>query len=230
MNVKRLLFYFVFLLNCFLLNAQIPHLLPMPQKSYFSGKYVKANLPVREVLVKQVPEAQFQDEAYHLSVTPKEVIIEAVTEKGLFWARQTMAQLAVDRHGKKCLPLCEITDWPAFRIRGFMHDIGRSFIPIDELKKEIALLSSFKINTFHWHLTENQAWRLESRLYPQLNAARNMQREKGKFYTLDEARDLVEFCRKHNVLLIPEIDMPVIAPLSNGHLVLVCKPPRASVL
>lgn len=208
MNIKRLLFYFVFLLNCFLLNAQIPHLLPMPQKSSFSGKYVKANLPVREVLVKQVLEAQFQDEAYHLSVTPNEVIIEAVTEKGLFWARQTMAQLTVDRHGKKCLPLCEITDWPAFRIRGFMHDVGRSFIPIDELKKEIALLSSFKINTFHWHLTENQAWRLESRLYPQLNAAQNMQREKGKFYTLDEARDLVEFCRKHHVLLIPEIDMP----------------------
>lgn len=89
-----------------------------------------------------------------------------------------------------------------------MHDVGRSFIPIDDLKKEIALLSSFKINTFHWHLTENQAWRLESRLYPQLNAAQNMQREKGKFYTLDEARDLVEFCRKHHVLLIPEIDMP----------------------
>lgn len=208
MNIKRLLFYFVFLLNCFLLNAQTPQLLPMPQKSSFSGKYVKANLPVKEVLVKRVTDAQFQDEAYHLSVTPKEVIIEAVTEKGLFWARQTMAQLTVDRHGKKCLPLCEITDWPAFRIRGFMHDVGRSFIPIDELKKEIALLSSFKINTFHWHLTENQAWRLESRLYPQLNAAQNMQREKGKFYTLDEARDLVEFCRKHHVLLIPEIDMP----------------------
>ena len=59
MNVKRLLFYFVFLLNCFLLNAQIPHLLPMPQESSFSGKYVKSNLPVRKVLVKQVADAQF---------------------------------------------------------------------------------------------------------------------------------------------------------------------------
>ncbi len=106
------------------------------------------------------------------------------------------------------MPQCEIIDWPAFRIRGFMHDTGRSFIPIDELKNEIAILSRFKINTFHWHLTENQAWRLESKRYPQLNAPENMEREPGKYYTLEEARDLVEFCRKHHVLLIPEIDMP----------------------
>ena len=79
---------------------------------------------------------------------------------------------------------------------------------MDELKAEIAMLSRFKINTFHWHLTENQAWRLESKLYPQLNAPANMERSKGKFYTLAEARELVEFCRQHHVLLIPEIDMP----------------------
>lgn len=79
---------------------------------------------------------------------------------------------------------------------------------MDELKAEIAMLSRFKINTFHWHLTENQAWRLESKLYPQLNAPVNMERSKGKFYTLAEARDFVEFCRQHHVLLIPEIDMP----------------------
>ena len=119
-----------------------------------------------------------------------------------------MAQLTTYKKGKQLLPLCEITDWPAFRIRGYMHDIGRSYIPMDELKTEIAMLSCFKINTFHWHLTENQAWRLESKLYPQLNAPANMERSKGKFYTLVEARELVKFCRQHHVLLIPEIDMP----------------------
>lgn len=108
MNVKRLLFYFVFLLNCFQLNAQTPQLLPMPQKSSFSGKYVKANLPVREVLVKQVPEAQFQDEAYHLSVTPKEVIIEAVTEKvcfghGRLWLNLPLTVMA--RNACRCVKL-----------------------------------------------------------------------------------------------------------------------------
>lgn len=191
-----------------IVQAQMPQLLPMPQKVSFTGKYVKAGVPVREVLVPEVPGAEFQDEAYHLTVGRDGVTIEAVTRQGLYWGRQTMGQLAVSRRGRKCLPQCEITDWPAFRMRGFMHDTGRSFIPLDELKHEIALLSSFKVNVFHWHLTENQAWRLESRHYPQLNAAQNMLREQGRFYTLDEARELVNFCREHHVLLIPEIDMP----------------------
>lgn len=191
-----------------IVQAQMPQLLPMPQKVSFTGKYVKAGVPVREVLVPEVPGAEFQDEAYHLTVGRDGVTIEAVTRQGLYWGRQTMGQLAVSRRGRKCLPQCEITDWPAFRMRGFMHDTGRSFIPLDELKHEIALLSSFKVNVFHWHLTENQAWRLESRHYPQLNAAQNMLREQGRFYTLDEVRELVNFCREHHVLLIPEIDMP----------------------
>ena len=191
-----------------IVQAQMPQLLPKPQKVSFTGKYVRAGVPVREVLVPEVPGAEFQDEAYHLTVGRDGVTIEAVTRQGLYWGRQTMGQLAVSRRGRKCLPQCEITDWPAFRMRGFMHDTGRSFIPLDELKHEIALLSSFKVNVFHWHLTENQAWRLESRHYPQLNAAQNMLREQGRFYTLDEARELVNFCREHHVLLIPEIDMP----------------------
>lgn len=206
--MKRQFLYILLLMVGCIVQAQMPQLLPMPQKVSFTGKYVKAGVPVREVLVPEVPGAEFQDEAYHLTVGKDGVTIEAVTRQGLYWGRQTVGQLAVSRRGRKCLPQCEITDWPAFRMRGFMHDTGRSFIPLDELKHEIALLSSFKVNVFHWHLTENQAWRLESRHYPQLNAAQNMLREQGRFYTLDEARELVNFCREHHVLLIPEIDMP----------------------
>lgn len=206
--MKRALTTLLIVTFCCLAHATIPPLLPMPQKSTFTGKYVKADVPVNEKIVSHIDRAIFQDEAYHILITSKGVNIEATTPRGLYWARQTMAQLTTDKKGKRLLPLCEITDWPAFRIRGYMHDIGRSYIPMDELKAEIAMLSHFKINTFHWHLTENQAWRLESKLYPQLNAPANMERSKGKFYTLAEARDLVEFCRQHHVLLIPEIDMP----------------------
>ena len=206
--MKRALTTLLIITLCSLAHASIPPLLPMPQKSTFTGKYVKDDVPVNEKIVSHIDGAIFQDEAYHILITSKAVNIEATTQCGLYWARQTMAQLTTDKKGKRLLPLCEITDWPAFRIRGYMHDIGRSYIPMDELKAEIAMLSRFKINTFHWHLTENQAWRLESKLYPQLNAPANMERSKGKFYTLAEARDLVEFCRQHHVLLIPEIDMP----------------------
>ena len=93
-------------------------------------------------------------------------------------------------------------------IRGFLQDVGRSYISIEELKKEIAILSRYKINVFHWHLTENQAYRLESKKYPQLNDPAITTRMPGKFYTHEEARDLVEFCRQHGMMLIPEIDVP----------------------
>ena len=126
----------------------------------------------------------------------------------MYWGKQTLEQLKYTKNKKTYLPQCEITDWPAFRIRGFMHDVGRSYIPVEELKREISLLSRYKINVFHWHLSDNQAWRLECKKYPQLNAPENMEREKGKYYRLEEARQLVEFCKQHQVLLIPEIDMP----------------------
>lgn len=205
--------FFLFLLSIFWCMAGISanhpsSLLPLPQKYSFNGKQVNAKMAVEERIVAQIDGAKFQEEAYHLSITPKKIILEATTPKGMYWGRQTLEQLKYTKNKKTWVPQCDIIDWPAFRIRGFMHDVGRSYIPVEELKREISLLSRYKINVFHWHLTENQAWRLECRKYPQLNAPENMEREKGKFYTLDEARQLVEFCKQHQVLLIPEIDMP----------------------
>lgn len=183
-------------------------LLPLPQKYQFNGKKSSGELTVEEKYVNQIEGAKFQEEAYHLSITRKGILLEATTPKGMYWGRQTLEQLKYTKNKKTWVPQCDITDWPAFRIRGFMHDVGRSYIPVEELKREISLLSRYKINVFHWHLTENQAWRLECKKYPQLNAPENMEREKGKYYTLEEARLLVEFCKQHQVLLIPEIDMP----------------------
>ena len=183
-------------------------LLPLPQKYQFNGKKSSGELTVEEKYVNQIEGAKFQEEAYHLSITRKGILLEATTPKGMYRGRQTLEQLKYAKNKKTWVPQCDITDWPAFRIRGFMHDVGRSYIPVEELKREISLLSRYKINVFHWHLTENQAWRLECKKYPQLNAPENMEREKGKYYTLEEARLLVEFCKQHQVLLIPEIDMP----------------------
>lgn len=208
--MNRLLL-FVFSIFCCMAGICANHpssLLPLPQKYQFNGKKFSGELTVEEKYVSQIEGAKFQEEAYHLSITRKGILLEATTPKGMYWGRQTLEQLKTTKNKKIYLPQCEITDWPAFRIRGFMHDVGRSYIPVEELKREISLLSRYKINVFHWHLTENQAWRLESKRYPELNAPENMEREKGKFYTLEEARQLVEFCKQHQVLLIPEIDMP----------------------
>lgn len=208
--MNRLLLFVLSIFWCMAgISANHPSsLLPLPQKYQFNGKKSSGELTVEEKYVSQIEGAKFQEEAYHLLITKKGILLEATTPKGMYWGRQTLEQLKTTKNKKTYLPQCEITDWPAFRIRGFMHDVGRSYIPVEELKREISLLSRYKINVFHWHLTENQAWRLESKRYPELNAPENMEREKGKFYTLEEARQLVEFCKQHQVLLIPEIDMP----------------------
>ena len=102
-----------------------------------------------------------RNEAYKLLVTSKGVEIEAITETGVYRAIQTLRQLTEKKGNGIAITGCEITDWPAFRIRGFMQDVGRTYISTDELKREIAILARYKINVFHWHLTENQAWRLQ---------------------------------------------------------------------
>ena len=166
----------------------------------------KASATISLNLVDKLPNMDLNsNEGYQLSITKKEIKLDAETERGMYWGIQTLRQLVNDKGAYKT---CSIVDWPAFRIRGFMQDVGRSYMSIAELKREIAQLAKYKINTFHWHLTENQAWRLESKMYPQLNDSVNMTRMPGSYYTWDEVRDLVEFCKQHHVLLIPEVDMP----------------------
>lgn len=176
-----------------------------------AGGHIKEKAPrsIEVRLVDRLPGVTLNaDEAYKLTVTDNRISVEAITERGVYWALQTLRQLQV-RKGKSCLIKgCEITDWPAFRVRGFLQDVGRSYLSVKELKREIEVLSKFKINVFHFHLTENQAWRLESKIFPMLNDSANTTRMPGKYYTLEEARELVDFCKRHGMTLIPEIDMP----------------------
>ena len=149
-----------------------------------------------------------QEEAYRIQITDRIVAIQATTERGAYWAFKTLRQLSTREAGVWRLPQGEITDWPAFRIRGLMQDVGRSYISLEELKREIDVLSNYKMNVFHWHLTENQAWRLESKRFPQLNDSCHMSRMPGQYYTMEQARELADYCKQRAVLLIPEIDMP----------------------
>ena len=144
------------------------------------------------------------EEAYKLSITSDLISLKAYTDTGLYRGLQTLRQL-YEREGWTARV---ILDWPAFPWRGFMMDVGRTYIPLEELKQEIDLLARFKVNVFHWHLTENEAWRLESKLYPKLNDRASMTRMAGRYYTQREARELVQYCKARRVLLIPEIDMP----------------------
>ena len=180
------------------------NLLPLPKEVLWEKGSVQATDP--EILwVDSIPGARLNgEEAYRLSVGRNGIRIDAVTEKGLWNARQTLAQLTQDGH----IPCCTITDWPSFRVRGWMMDVGRTYISLEELYREVDALSRFKLNVFHLHLTENEAWRMESLRYPQLNAPETMTRQAGLYYTQKELRALDAYCRERGVTLVPELDMP----------------------
>jgi len=195
---------------------RIRSLLPLPQKItwsqakfYLKGDELLNDSRIRRVKVSVIENVPLNmDEAYRLVVTTDSVLIEATGEEGFFRAMATIDQLKDRDSTGRFIAGCAITDWPAYRIRGFMHDCGRSFIPLEELKREIEILSGFKINTFHWHLTEDIAWRLASDIVPELTSASVSDRDKNGYYTKEEVAAFVKYCNDHFVDVIPEIDMP----------------------
>ena len=151
----------------------------------------------------------FENESYRLLIENHQITIEAVSRLGVIRAAQTLQQLAeTEGDSARWLEGVDITDWAAFKVRGFMHDVGRSFITFDELKNQIKLYSRFKINFFQWHMTENHAWRFQVLAYPQLTDAASMTRYAGSYYTQEQCRELDELGYKYGVYVIPEIDMP----------------------
>ncbi len=152
--------------------------------------------------------AAFADEAYELSILENEIVIKALNKTGVIRAAQTLQQLAEGYDGTASLEALTLKDWPAFKVRGFMHDVGRSFVSFPELKKELALLARFKVNVFHWHLTEKLAWRFEVKAYPQLTKNENMIRYPGSYYTQEQCKELVKYADSLGITVIPEIDMP----------------------
>lgn len=170
--------------------------------------------PVRVALVNSIAGAHdyelygYENEAYMLDISADRIDIAAVTMTGVIRAAQTLAQLAEGYDGSPALEALSITDWPAFKLRGYMHDVGRSFISFETLKKHVDLLSRFKVNTFHWHMTENQAWRFQVKKYPQLTQENTMTRFPGQYYTQEQCKELQDYAAERGVVVIPEIDMP----------------------
>ena len=194
--------------------AGLRHLLPKPQLVTVFEEEPSVALAEENVeitMMRSIPGAYdyelpgFENEAYRLTIRDGRIRIEAVTATGILRARQTLAQLGED---DTMLPACIITDWPAFKLRGFMHDVGRSFISFEELRHEIEMYARFKVNVFHFHLTENQAWRFEVKAYPQLTSKASMTRFAGQFYTQEQCRELDSVATANGVIIIPEVDMP----------------------
>jgi hypothetical protein len=127
--------------------------------------------------------------------------------EGKHYARATFDQLRrLASPGR--VPDCTIIDWPEFKYRGLMLDCGRNYQDVRQIKDVIVALSLYKYNVFHWHITDNYGWRLESKRYPQLQDDKAFSRNVGKFYTQAEFKDVLAFAKERGVTVIPELDMP----------------------
>ncbi len=160
-------------------------------------------------------------EEYYLDTHKGRIEITAGSQAGIFWARQTLAQ--IEAQCGEDLPGVRIHDKPAFPYRGAHLDCCRHFFTVDEVKTFIDILALHKINVFHWHLTEDQGWRAEIKQYPRLTEVGSVRAETlvghygsnqydgtpyGGFYTQDEMRDVVAYAADRFVTVIPEIEMP----------------------
>ncbi|MCM1484406.1 MAG: beta-N-acetylhexosaminidase [Muribaculaceae bacterium] len=162
-------------------------------------------------------------EAYTIDVTPKKLTVKASRPAGFFYAVQTLSQ-AMQPTGGKSIPAMAIADEPRFGWRGFMLDEGRHIYGKDEVKRILDLMALYKLNRFHWHLTEDQGWRIEIKKYPKLTEVgawrdsevlgwdtiqpKKLDKPYGGFYTQDDIREIVEYARDRFIEVMPEIDIP----------------------
>lgn len=173
-------------------------------------------------------------EGYTLKVTSTGVTIGATTATGCYYAFQTLKKLLPPhvmagvpdaKVASYALPVVDIADEPRFAYRGFMLDVSRHFFELDELKRMIDVMAYYKMNRFHWHLTDDQGWRIEIKKYPKLTSVGSVRSDSYMcdftyggyytketygpyFYTQDEARELVAYARERHIEIVPEVEFP----------------------
>jgi hexosaminidase len=199
--------------------------------SYFRAK-IKNSTGLNLKMVSQKPPANYIEfvlnqkedygsEGYLLTVKPSSVRLSANTSRGLFYGMQSLLQLMpaeIESPRKTTsaewlIPCVEIRDSPRFRWRGMHLDVCRHFVPVENIKKHLDMMAMYKLNTFHWHLTEDQAWRIEIKKHPRLTEIGSKRVEGegfeyGGYYSQEQIRDLVQYATDRHINIVPEIEMP----------------------
>lgn len=155
------------------------------------------------------------DEWYQLNISKKGVAIRANSSKGLLYAISTLNQILFQtiKEGYYQLPYLTIDDSPSYQFRGFMLDASRHMQSVQTVKFILDFMASIKLNVFHWHLTDDTGWRIESIKYPRLNlvgsyAIRSLDKEINGYYTIDEIHEILDYAKQRNIMVIPEFDVP----------------------
>ena len=181
-----------------------------PKKTIFSKSTSSKNFEIK------IDETINEDASFYELSIGQEFIVVKGGEKGVFYGLQTLFQLIVLNYDSISnsirLPCLEIKDQNSFEHRGFLMDCCRHFFPVKTIKKYIDLLAIYKMNILHWHLTEDQGWRIEIDKYPKLNTVGSWREDStgkyGGFYTKKEIREIVKYAKERYIEVIPEIELP----------------------
>lgn len=198
----------------------------LPEASFLQEKLAGLSVPLKveqnskKAMILLSLRSDIQgDGAYRLRITPRQVVIEGSSRSGIFYGVQTLLQLVKNQGCRlKCV---DIQDQPRYAWRGFMLDEARHFFGKAKVKQILDLMAYYKLNKFHWHLTDEQGWRIEIKKYPRLSAIGglgNWSSPEGKeacFYTQEDIREIVAYAARRHIEVIPEIDMPGHATASN---------------
>lgn len=177
---------------------------------FFQQDYITSSRTAEQkshLLIRVERQAKLQlgeDESYLLKVSPDQIQISAATDFGAKNALETLLQLLdADKEGYY-FPAVEISDKPRFKWRGLLIDAGRHFMPVDVIKRNLDGMSAVKMNVLHWHLSEDQGFRVESKIYPKLHELGS----DGKYYTQEQIKDIVAYAGMRGIRVVPEFDVP----------------------
>jgi hexosaminidase len=176
---------------------------------FFKQDYLTiANNPSKSTIVVNIEregKLEFtEDESYSLTVSSDQITINSTTDFGAFHALETLYQLVEIADEEYIVNSCKITDKPRFAYRGLMLDVSRHFLNVDDVKKQIDLMSSVKLNVLHWHLADDQGFRVEIKSRPELH----LKGSDGKYYTHEQIKDVISYASDRGIIVIPEIDVP----------------------
>lgn len=148
--------------------------------------------------------ALYEDESYHLDISQNKITINATSDLGALHGLETLLQLLQNTGTSFYFPNSQISDFPRFTWRGLMIDAARHFQPVDVIKRNIDALAAMKMNVFHWHLVDDQGWRIEMKKHPKLIELAS----DGLYYTQEEIKNIVKYADERGILIVPEIDVP----------------------
>jgi hexosaminidase len=146
----------------------------------------------------------YEDESYQLEIQSTGITINATSDLGAIHALETVLQLLQNNESSFYFPMVSITDFPRFTWRGLMIDAARHFQPVDVIKRNLDAMAAVKMNVFHWHLVDDQGWRIEMKKHPRFTELAS----DGDYYTQEEIKDIVKYADQRGIMVIPEIDVP----------------------